>query len=234
MKNYLFIGNSFTFYYDVYRQFAETAWFALQEKIHADYVGRGGHKLTQFADPADEYGAQMLALLKGDTKYDRIVIQEQSSRPMVDFEKFREGFIGVYEAIKKYQPEAQVSLYSTWGYHEDHPQMAEFGKTTAEMEEALYRAYKSVGDEFGVPVTRVGMAFLRLYKETKLSPYGGDLKHPCFTGSYLSALTHFYTEFPDAPETCETPRHLPSVLSGKVVRRIAYEVAHGIYKKEEA
>lgn len=226
MLNYLFIGNSFTFYYDIFDIFSEIAGRAGREEVRSVYVGRGGHKLLEFADPEDRYGAEMREILKGTVKFDRIILQEQSNRPMREFELFREGVKGVLEVIKEYQPEAKVSLYSTWGYRDEHPMMAEFGMNSDGMEEALYGAYRKVGEEFGLPVTRVGKAFLRLYRETKVNPYDSDLKHPSYIGSYLSALTHFYREFPEAPMEAEKARHLPGTVSGEKVQRIAYEVAH--------
>ena len=226
MLNYLFIGNSFTFYQDIYEIFAEIAHRAAKTEVHSVFVGRGGHTLLQFADPEDQYGAKMREILKGDVKFDRIIIQEQSCRPMIDYEKFRDGLKGVLACIRETQPEARVSLYSTGGYRDEHPKMAEFGMNSDEMEAALFDAYSRAGAEFGLPVTRVGKAFLRLYRETQINPYGDDKKHPSFIGSYLSALTHFYTEFPEVAEEAEYCHHLPSTVSGQRVREIAYEVAH--------
>ena len=66
----LFIGNSYTYYNDmptaIFEKFAEAAGY----DVEVTAITTGAHKLYQFADPADEYGAKVEKALAGSKKYD--------------------------------------------------------------------------------------------------------------------------------------------------------------------
>jgi hypothetical protein len=57
----------------------------------------------------------------------------------------------------------------------------------------LAAAYTAIGDEVGIDVAYVGLAFNDVYTNnpTLTNLYADDLTHPSYSGSYLAALTIF-------------------------------------------
>lgn len=223
--NILFVGNSFTFFFDIPMMFEELAKRA-GEDVSADWVLRGGWTLEQYADENDEYGRKLSEKLKSGRKYDRVILQEQSHRPATDYEKFENGVRDVVRKVRKNNPEAKITLYATWGYADEFPFLAEHGWTSERMEELLREAYDRAASKFGLSVTHVGRAYLRLYRETALDPYWTDRKHPSVIGSCLSAYTLLFGQFPDLKEEDTEVMHMPELSDGKVIRRIAWETVH--------
>ena len=80
----LFIGNSYTYYNDmpavIFKEFAETAGY----NVEITAITKGAHKLSQFADPSDDYGSKVEAALTSGKKYDYVILQEQSIRPITE------------------------------------------------------------------------------------------------------------------------------------------------------
>ncbi len=79
----LFIGNSYTYYNDlpsIFKSLGESAGYTLD----VDSITKGSHKLSQFANPSDDYGKKVEQALTGTKKYDYVVLQEQSIRPITD------------------------------------------------------------------------------------------------------------------------------------------------------
>ena len=85
-KNYsiLFIGNSYTYYNDMPTAIFRMITKDMGYRVNVTAITKGSHKLSQFADPTDEYGAKVEKALKGTTKYDYVIIQEQSIRPATE------------------------------------------------------------------------------------------------------------------------------------------------------
>ena len=223
--NVLFVGNSFTFFFDVPFLFEETAHRAGID-MNVDTVLRGGWTLEQFADENDAYGKILAEKLAGGKKYDRVILQEQSHRPATDNEKFMNGVGDVVEKVRANNPEAKILLYATWGYADEFPFLQEQGWTSERMEELLREAYDRAAETYGLDVAHAGKAYLKAYRETELDPYWTDRKHPSVIGSYLSALTLFFREFPEIEEEAVEPGHMPELSDGKILRGIAYEIAH--------
>ncbi|MBR6682450.1 MAG: hypothetical protein IKL40_05655, partial [Clostridia bacterium] len=69
----LFIGNSYTYYNDmptIFKNLGQSAGYTLD----VDSITKGSHKLSQFADPSDEYGKKVEQALTGTKKYDYVVV----------------------------------------------------------------------------------------------------------------------------------------------------------------
>lgn len=75
----LFIGNSFTYVNDIPELFRQIA-SAAGKSVTVESITHGAHNLSKFADPADEYGAQVADALAACSDYGIIVLQEQSTR----------------------------------------------------------------------------------------------------------------------------------------------------------
>ena len=184
----LFIGNSFTYTFDIdqlFRQLAEGAG----KSVAVERITIGAHNLSQFADPQDKGGAQVEAALAASRDYDIIVLQEQSTRPVTNYDLFLEGARSLQKKIEQTQDHCQIYLYATWGF----PAEAN-GRTIPEMEAALRAAYADAAKELGVKVSNVGTAFTAVYQDhPEINLYSGDQRHPSYAGSYLSACVHAAT-----------------------------------------
>lgn len=193
----LFIGNSFTFFYDVPALFGSLCT-ADGRNVSVESVTRGGWTLEKMASPADPYGKIVDEKLKSETKYDIVVLQEQSQRPFVSFDSFLSGCRALKEKIRANNKDARILLYETWGYGDDNVYLRENGWKTEDMQKRLEDAYAAAAKEIGAEVSHVGKGMLCLYRDTDIEPYDADRRHPSYHGSYLSAVTHFLTVFPDA------------------------------------
>ncbi|MBP5270133.1 MAG: discoidin domain-containing protein [Clostridia bacterium] len=198
--NVLLIGNSFTYYNDmnapngILKNVIASAGY----DVSVSSVYHGSYYLHQFLDETDSLGKQALTKLKSRTKYDIVVIQDQSVNPIVN----PGDFYRCCREFKKLTDEngGQLYLYATWGYKTGQTALSTYGTSTADMEAKLRAAYAAIGEELGVPVINAGAAFTLSFTENpRLDIYHTDLKHPSEAGSYLIAYTIFGTVFGEDP-----------------------------------
>ncbi|MBO4409240.1 MAG: leucine-rich repeat protein [Spirochaetales bacterium] len=182
----LFIGNSFTYYNDMDQTVARIArdagWNVVVTRITI-----GSHNLSQFADPADEGGRQVLEALEGADDFDFVVLQEQSTRPLNNPNLFGSGVSSLVSLVRKTQKDCRVLLYQTWGF----PAGVSGSTTVEQMEQNLYNAYSKVATELGLGLSPVGRAFSKVRAEhPEIELYNPDGRHPSPEGSYLAACVH--------------------------------------------
>ena len=151
-------------------------------------VAASSYKLSQHADANDPVGKQVEEKLKNNS-YTHIIMQEQSTLPLSNYDSFLGGARALLTKIKTYQPTAKVSLYQTWGYNN---MVGNYGSSIPECETALFNAYKKCAKELNIGVHYVGRAFTKSYQEQSAINlyYSGDNKHPSFKGTYLAGLIH--------------------------------------------
>jgi len=190
-KKILFIGNSYTYYNDmpnaIFTEIAKAAGYSFDVKT----LTTGGWELIRVTDPADETGALVDTELR-DVKYDYVIIQEQSTNPAADPERFRAGLSAIMERVRKNG--ATPLLYGTWGRESGNAFLEEMGWTNESMTWKMASAYDAAAKEHGIDVAQVGLAFFDVYKT-----YAGDAglyvwdysSHPTYTGSFLAAMTIF-------------------------------------------
>lgn len=196
----LFIGNSYTKRYSMPTEIFEPMAKAAGYDVEVTAILNGGHTLLEFADPNDEFGAQVAAALAPENagKYDYVVIQEQSLRPIVDTDKFYDGVRALAEKIRAVG--ATPVLYSHWGRKTGSPDLINMSLTNESMTWKL--AAEAIGKELDIPVAYVGLAFFDIYtNEPEIELYDEDLYHPVYTGSYLVAATIFAKIFGVDPTT---------------------------------
>ncbi len=189
-KKVLFIGNSFTYYSDIPALFNEIAVSA-GEWTEVESVTRGSWTLKKFADKNDEYGKIVDEKLTSNNDYDAIILQEQSTKPLNDYDGFLSSVKSLQSKINRTQADCRIYLYSTWGYKEE----ADARKITVpEMEAKIREAYEKAASAAGLKVCYVGSAFTAVYNDyPDLNLYYQDNKHPSYTGAFLSACVHFAT-----------------------------------------
>ena len=185
----LFIGNSYTQYNDmstkIFKPMAEAAGY----DVVINSVLKGGYTLQKFADPNDQYGAKVEELLT-NCRYDFVILQEQSLRPVNDPARFYGGVRKLCDRISA--TGATPVLYATWGRKTGSQDLADLQMTNESMTWALDAAYSAIGKEKGADVAHVGLAFFDVYtSEKSIELYASDLYHPSYNGSYLAAATLF-------------------------------------------
>lgn len=176
----LFIGNSFTARNNV-------------PELIAEMAEARGHTLQHFMIQAGGASLRM-HWNKGDanqeiqrTKYDFVVLQEQSTLPIKNPKRTRENIKLFDEEIRK--SGAKTALYLTWAR-----------QNAPETQQALTETYTSVGNEIGATIVPVGIAwkdFLAQHKQPVL--HDKDMSHPSLAGSYLAACVFFAVFFNESP-----------------------------------
>ena len=182
----LFIGNSYTYHNDMPSKFKAIAR-AGGYTVKVDTVTNGGHTLSAFASKSDEYGKIVHGRLSSGEKYDFVIMQEQSTRPVLSSSLFYTGARALYKMIV--EAGATPIFYSTWGRKTGHGTLSKYGWTNESMTWKLAAAYEAIGEELGVAVAHVGLAFYDIYAGRKgVELYNEDKTHPSNAGSILAAL----------------------------------------------
>ena len=185
----LFIGNSFTYGNNMPWLFSNICQDYGYVNVKVDSVMVGSYTLEMFCDPENKYCKQIDEKFATES-YDIVILQEQSIRPILKYDKFRDAAAILTEKARANG--ARVLLFETWGYAEGYPDLKSNGWTTAEMANLLAGSYGRLGEELGVEVVYCGLAFLDMYNRNPDIPlYYNDLKHPDIGGSFLVALTFF-------------------------------------------
>ena len=182
----LFIGNSFTFYYQIPAQFSAIAK-NLGYYVETYSITVPGQTLETHAVDSSNSGKQIDALLGKMSDMDYVVLQEQSTRPYTDYDKFFNAIKTLKKKVNDTQHNAKIYLYETWGSPASAGNSFE---QIAEMEQKLYEAYTRAAIDLSCNVSYVGRAFTNVKSETELNLYFGDNRHPGPVGAYLSACVH--------------------------------------------
>ena len=166
--------------------------------MNVNEVTSGGYTLEKMSDSLDPYGKKVYEYLSTN-KYDVVILQEQSLRPIIDKEKFFIAVRKLYELIIKNG--ATPLLYETWGRKEESPDLQKFNLTNESMTNKLIESYQEIGKELNINVSHVGTIFYKIYSEYKdtINMYHEDGSHPSELGSYVVALTHFTKIFNLSP-----------------------------------
>ncbi len=185
----LFIGNSYTYYNSMPEVYFAELMSSAGYNVTVKSLTKGAQTLTSSADPTDVLGKKVDEELKSN-KYDFVVLQEQSTRPILYPELFFSAVRALAEKVK--ENGASLILYGTWGHKEGKDTLETYGWTTESMMWQLAAAYEKIGRELGADVAYVGVAFLDVYQNNSfINLYHTDLTHPSPKGSYLAALTIF-------------------------------------------
>ena len=208
--SFLFIGNSFTYRGDYgttdnpeipayFKKIADS----YEIPVNVDYVVMGSHTLTKFADPTDEMGKIVEEKLTKN-QYDYVILQEQSTTPINNYNTFLTAAKKLNTRIKQTQSKAKTVLYETWGTPSNTASdPTSYGKTPGEMEAKLRTAYTNAGEELGCQVNYIGKAFTYAYETEHINIYNpSDNRHQNGLGAYLSAACHIRSFFKTTMKHC--------------------------------
>jgi len=181
----LFVGNSFTFYND-------GVDFHLQKMLNADASIDSTNYLIQKIAVSSytlqaHYGDTLtLNKIKSD-KWNMVVLQEQSTRPINNPDLFLEYAGKIDAEIKKIN--AKTMLYMTWAPKDSPSDITE-----------LASSYLSVGSKINAKVAPVGKVWELVQKANPLiNLYFSDNKHPSLAGTYLVSCVFYYSLFNKNP-----------------------------------
>jgi hypothetical protein len=210
----LFTGNSLTFYNNaIYTHLRKL----LVAKNPANRRGVFLKSMTiSGARVADHRGG--LAQMLESRDWDVVVLQGQS-REAID-EEMAPGFRTTVEAFSRdiRQQGAEPVLFMTWAYA---------GKP--EMLEPLSSAFTALGNEHGLLVIPVGLAFQRAIDQVPgVSLHQPDTIHPSLAGTYLAAAVFYSALFGESPEPLEHDTELDPSLA-RQLRQIAWEATQAYY-----
>ena len=224
-QNYrvLFIGNSYTYYNDMWDLFMQASE-SIGYTIVADHVTRGGYYLDQYLDTKDSFGLQVLQHLSKN-QYDAVFIQEQSTCAIEDYDRFEAAVKALDTKIRANG--AKTILYQTWGRQENSPTLYALNLTNKTMTEGLIAGYDKAANAVGAAVSPVGAAFYDVYTTHKeIDLYDPDTTHPSLAGSYLSALCHVAT-FTGADVRMVTFDGELDTRTAAVLKEAAYKAVFG-------
>ena len=202
-KSFLFIGNSFTYRgdYGTVENPEVPAYFKriannLSIQVNTDFVVKGSHSLTKFANPEDEMGK--IAEQKLTTnQYDYVILQEQSTTPINNYDNFVAAVKKLKARIDQTQNNCATVLYETWGTpYNTKENPSTYGATPGEMEAKIRTAYTNAGKEANCSVNYIGKAFTYAYETKNINIYNkDDNRHQNGLGAYLSASCHVRSFF---------------------------------------
>lgn len=179
MKKILFLGNSFTYYYDLPEQVEKLSG----GKLICHSITRGGAYLNAYKAPSDELRIKLDELL-AENEYDGVVLQEQSLNAVVNFE----DYLSSVKHIKALVGKAKILIYQTWSYACGSSLLESTGMSYAQMTDKLEAAARRAAQETDGDVIAVGRAFADIvYSGADIELYDADGLHPSEAGSRLAA-----------------------------------------------
>lgn len=196
----LFIGNSFTARNDVPGMIAQLAE-ACGRQLDAQLIQAGGASLRMHWNKGEARKAIE------QTRYDYVVLQEQSTLPVKNAQRFHENVRLFDEVIKA--SGAKMALYLTWAR-----------QNAPETQNALTSAYTAIGKELGALVVPVGIAWQNFLGKHGIQKnhwpvlHDKDQSHPTLAGSYLAACVFFAVLFGENPVGIAS--HLKGLLPAEV------------------
>ncbi len=193
-KEILFIGNSFTFFWNM-PQMVEAMAKDQGVGLNTSQSTVGGSNLAQHWE--EEKNTQTRKMLK-EKSWEYIVLQDHSRSTIDEPERFQSYATNFIEFAK--EKEIKPLLSMTWAYN-----------SNPLMQKTIGDSYLKLGKETNTNVVPVGTIFMQARKSRPdLNLYFDD-KHPSSEGSYLIALI-FYKYF-TGNSVLEVPNRLATLDS---------------------
>jgi len=193
----LFIGNSYTFYYDMPRLLTQIAGSA-GCKLDVSWATNGGYQLSLHAQDPTTIDAIH------QRPWDVVVLQNQSQEPAFLPEEVRERSLPSVQLLANEvyatHPRAQILFYSTWGRRGGDKANCNYNPGVCTFDghtEAVETGYSLYAEAVGGDLARVGRAFQFVARDEAASVpfadlYDRDGSHPSLFGAYLTASVFFY------------------------------------------
>ncbi len=218
----LFIGNSYTFFYDLPQMF-EAVCRDNDKDVSVCSLTVGGRELHQNLNPQDEKYTELVTYLESGHP-DVLFLQEQSVLPAINRDMFMVGVQGLYDLVRA----ERTILYATWGRQEGAKVLSAYGWTKDSMTDALYASYAHAASKTGGEVSPVGLCFKAMNQAyPSVDLYDPDGSHPSLYGSVLATICHYRAVFGALP--CHV--NVPNVENDII--EMMKNVVSSVYAKED-
>ncbi|MGN0033930.1 MAG: T9SS type A sorting domain-containing protein [Candidatus Limimorpha sp.] len=202
--NILFLGNSYTAVNNLPQLVAKIAE-SDGKNVYYQSSTPGGHLLLQHA----ENTASLNLIREGG--WDYVVLQEQSQLPTIEYYRsyMEKGWQMLRDTTMKYNDNAQMIGYMTWGRRYGGQQCENFGEGIYcsvnfvdfnHMQDTLASAYNSCANKYESMIAPVGLAWKYVLGDSDMVLHSGDNSHPSIYGSYLAACVFYTLIFEKSPE----------------------------------
>jgi uncharacterized protein DUF4886 len=188
----LFIGNSYTFVNDLPDTFAKLAGSG-GHKVEVGMSAQGGWRL------ADHVGSTETLNLLNSTKWNFVVLQEQSQIPSVSQMRNQEMYPAARELAQKIKEIGATPIFFiAWAHRGGMP---ENGMNNYEsMQSQINYGYMEIAQDLNAPVAPVGLAWSIAVKEhPELELWQEDGSHPTEQGTFLAACVFYAVIFHASP-----------------------------------
>jgi hypothetical protein len=175
---------------------------------------QGGWRLS------DHVGSTETVNLLDSTKWDFVVLQEQSQIPSVEPARSREMYPAARELVHKIKDIGATPIFFiTWAHRDGWP---ENGMSNYEsMQDQINNGYSGIAQELNAASAPVGPAWLTAAKEhPELNLWQEDGSHPTEQGTYLAACVFYAVIFHDSPDGL-TYRAGLSKENAKIIQTVA-------------
>lgn len=215
----LFIGNSYVIQSDtpgLLQSMADDAGV----DFHVERLAVGGKDFEFHLARAQTQ--QKLA----ERQWDVVFLQSHSLDPLRNPDGFAKAGAELVDAVRGVG--ADPWLFETWARREGHNlynYMDEVGKSPDEMQSRVTARYHALARDTGVPVAKVGTAWLRLTEDhPEVKPFLKDGAHPAEAGAYLSAAVVFAYLTERDPRGVLQPHGAVDGKTAAVLQDVAAEV----------
>jgi len=178
-ENILFIGNSFTFYWNLP---LVVEAMANERNYNFDITQStgSGSSLKDHWLENDELKSKTLIETE---KYDRVVIQDKSLNPLQNLVESRKYFTDFIELVKANN--GTPYIYATWMYKG-------ISNNNYDIVDPIQHALQPVADKTGSIMVPIDQAF-RIFQQShpNIPIFMSDNKHPSPVGTYLAACVYF-------------------------------------------
>jgi hypothetical protein len=204
----LFVGNSYTTRNDMPMMLKQLATASDPGvRLEIEVVAFGGASLAAHWNKGDVQN------YLGGQKWDAVVLQDQSTRPLRALTSMQKHVRLLVAAAKT--SGAKPFLYMTWARKHDPAS-----------QRAITEAYQQLAEETGAALVPVGLVWQELRKIGHgLELYAPDESHPSAIGSYIAACTHLVSLFGAAPKA---GTHTDGLLAEKdldLVHQLCWKIA---------
>lgn len=192
----LFLGNSYTAVNDLPTVFANLA-ISGGHRVETGIAAEGGSSL------ADHAGSSATATDLTSSKWNIVVLQEQSQIPSIDRSRQDQMYPAARRLVRMIRDAGgQPMFFLTWARRDGWPEngIASY----AAMQSAIDDAYLAIAGEQQAAVAPVGYAWSTLLgQEVNSGLWQDDGSHPTAKGSYLAACVFYATVFRQSPHGLE-------------------------------
>jgi hypothetical protein len=189
----LFIGNSYTFVNDLPATLTALAKSG-DHKIETGLSAEGGLMLS------DHVNSTTTSDLINSSKWDFVVLQEQSQIPAVKQVRIDQMYPAARTLVQKIKNNGAVPIFFvTWGHREGWPENGL--QTYMDMQGQIERGYYDIANELGAEMAPVGFAWAEVVSEyPQINLWQADGSHPTEEGTYLAACVFYATIFKESPQ----------------------------------